>query len=95
MNININKNLMFAVVLLIAVGATIFVGGKVFVDKVAEKVIDKLQRDYTPGPYQPGFDPDKVDSNFFNKNQPKKQQPKYGRSEIDPQSFNRIWDDYR
>lgn len=29
-------------------------------DKVAERVVQKLKRDYVPGPYEPGFDPDKV-----------------------------------
>lgn len=29
-------------------------------DKAADKVILRLQREYTPGPYAPGFDPDKV-----------------------------------
>jgi ABC-type cobalt transport system substrate-binding protein len=29
-------------------------------DKIAERVIQKLKRDYVPGPYEPGFDPDKV-----------------------------------
>jgi len=29
-------------------------------DRVADKVVAKLKRDYVPGPYEPGFDPDKV-----------------------------------
>ena len=29
-------------------------------DRIAERVIQKLKRDYVPGPYEPGFDPDKV-----------------------------------
>lgn len=28
--------------------------------KITDKVIDSLKRDYVPGPYEPGFDPDKV-----------------------------------
>ena len=29
-------------------------------DKAADKVMLRLQREYTPGPYAPGFDPDKI-----------------------------------
>lgn len=29
---------------------------------VTESVISTLKRDYVPGPYHPGFDPDKVDA---------------------------------
>jgi hypothetical protein len=36
-------------------------GTKVFVDKVADRVILKLQKDYSPSPYGPGIDPDKID----------------------------------
>jgi hypothetical protein len=34
---------------------------KFLVDKVAERVIRKLQKQYSPSPYGPGFDPDKLD----------------------------------
>ena len=27
--------------------------------------MDELKRSYTPGPYDPGFDPDKVNPNYF------------------------------
>lgn len=30
------------------------------VDKVADTVIERLQKPYTPGPYGPGVDPDKI-----------------------------------
>jgi hypothetical protein len=29
-------------------------------EKITDKVIQRLKRDYVPGPYEPGFDPDKV-----------------------------------
>ena len=29
-------------------------------DKVADRVIDRLSKDYSPSPYGPGLDPDKV-----------------------------------
>jgi len=37
------------------------IGGKIFVDKVADVVIEKLKKDYSPSPYGPGIDPDKID----------------------------------
>jgi hypothetical protein len=33
---------------------------RVAVEKVTDRVIEKLQKDYSPSPYGPGFDPDKV-----------------------------------
>lgn len=40
---------------------------RVIVDKVAERVVQKLQRDYTPSPFAPGFDPDKIDMSKIKK----------------------------
>lgn len=37
-------------------------------DKVADRVVAKLKRDYVPGPYEPGFDPDKVPPGSIKKN---------------------------
>lgn len=37
-----------------------FLVGRVLIDKAADRVIQKLQREYSPSPYGPGFDPDKV-----------------------------------
>jgi hypothetical protein len=37
-------------------------------DKVADRVVSKLKRDYVPGPYEPGFDPDKIPPGSINKN---------------------------
>lgn len=36
-------------------------GGPIFIDKVSNHVIQKLKKDYTPGPYDPGFNPDLID----------------------------------
>ena len=36
-------------------------GGKLFVDKVADVVVDRLKQKYSPSPYGPGIDPDKID----------------------------------
>lgn len=37
------------------------VGGNFIVDKISDRVIKKLQRDYSPSPYGPTIDPDKLD----------------------------------
>lgn len=42
--------------LILSVLFTLFVA----TDRIAEKVVDSLKRDYVPGPYDPGFDPDKI-----------------------------------
>lgn len=46
--------------LLVLFNVLFFVGSKVIVDKTADSVIDKLEKEYSPSPYGPGFDPDKV-----------------------------------
>jgi hypothetical protein len=58
-----NKNLTIAAValagfLLLALLLNVFL-----VPRITAKVIEELKRSYTPGPYDPGFDPDKVNPN--------------------------------
>lgn len=58
---DILKNKLFwvvAIVFFLNIG--MFVIGKVVIDKAADKVIERLEKDYSPSPYGPGFDPDKV-----------------------------------
>ena len=45
----------------------LLVCNKIIVDKVADRVIQKLQREYSPSPFSPGFDPDKIDINKIKK----------------------------
>jgi hypothetical protein len=57
----LKNNKMFWVLIVVTIfniGA--FVLGKVIVDRAADRVIQKLQKDYSPSPYGPGLDPDKV-----------------------------------
>jgi hypothetical protein len=102
MNITLNKNIL--IVAIIAVLFVVFtaVGSKILVDKVSVKVIEKLSKDYAPGPYSPGFDPDKVDPNFFrNQNQPmprqdpsqqaNPQQPNRQSSQMPPNEKKQYW----
>jgi len=60
------NNKLFWLVAFLGIGMASFVGLKVYlVNKVTANVIEKLQKEYTPGPYSPGFNPDLVDPNFF------------------------------
>ena len=58
-----------AVMLWIAVilGVILFFGF-VYPSYVTKQVIKELRMEYTPGPYSPGFDPDKVNSHIFTLN---------------------------
>lgn len=48
-----------ALFLFVLVGV-LFVNNLVLTNKITNRVLDSLKRDYVPGPYEPGFDPDKV-----------------------------------
>jgi len=56
-----NNKLIYVFVALTVLLLVFGLGTKVFVDKVADRVIYKLQKDYSPSPYGPGIDPDKID----------------------------------
>jgi hypothetical protein len=55
----------------VALGGLVVVAviGNVFVDFTADRVIEKLEKDYSPSPYGPGIDPDKVDMKVFHEPQ--------------------------
>lgn len=55
-------NLGLIVFFLMALVGVLLVNNVVLTAKITDKVIEQLKRDYVPGPYQPGFDPDKVPS---------------------------------
>ena len=52
-------------------GAILLVGfgGNFVVDKIAAEVIEKLEKPYGPSPYGPGFDPDRINVNAFNRSE--------------------------
>lgn len=54
-------------VTLLGVSLVLVAFNRVIVDKVADRVIRKLQRDYSPSPFAPGFDPDKIDMSSIKK----------------------------
>lgn len=60
MNNNSSK-LLWIVIILTVIMVGVGIGSKVLVDKVADRVIQKLQKEYSPSPYGPGIDPDKLD----------------------------------
>lgn len=45
---------------LLVLVACLAVNNLVMTMKITARVMDSLKRDYVPGPYEPGFDPDKV-----------------------------------
>lgn len=69
MNNNSNK-LLWIVIILTVVMIGVGLGSKVLVDKVADRVIQKLQKEYSPSPYGPGIDPDKLDPEKLRKGPP-------------------------
>jgi hypothetical protein len=64
----ITENKLFLPLVTLAVVFLFLVlGNKIVIDKVADRVIQKLQREYSPSPFAPGFDPDKIDVNKIRK----------------------------
>lgn len=59
---NINNKFFWVVVALTGFMLVVGVGGKFFVDRVADVVVEKLKKKYSPSPYGPGLDPDKIDA---------------------------------
>ena len=60
-----NKLVVF-VLLLTFINVGFFVGKDIIINKIADRVIEKLKR-YSPYPYGPAFDPDKISPQSFNK----------------------------
>ena len=58
---NSDKRLIWAVIILAISMVLVGVGSRILVDKIADRVILKLQKNYSPSPYGPGIDPDKLD----------------------------------
>lgn len=64
-----NKILLPLVVFVGILGFCVF-SGELIIKKITDRVIVELRRTYAPGPYSPGFDPDKVSPKFFQDNKP-------------------------
>lgn len=54
------ENLNLIVVMLFVLIGVLLVNNIALTDKITARVIENLKREYVPGPYDPGFDPDKV-----------------------------------
>jgi hypothetical protein len=54
------ENLKMTVVMLSFLTVALLVNNLVLTKKITRQVIEGLKREYVPGPYEPGFDPDKV-----------------------------------
>jgi hypothetical protein len=54
------ENLKTAALFLLVLVVALAVNNIVLTSKITSRVLDTLKREYVPGPYEPGFDPDKV-----------------------------------
>jgi hypothetical protein len=54
------KDKLNVILFLFVLIGVLLVNNILMVQRVTDKVIQNLKRDYVPGPYDPGFDPDKV-----------------------------------
>lgn len=56
-----NKNKSVYILLIFALSFVVAYGaGNFLMKKITDNVIKSLRKEYVPGPYKPGFDPDKV-----------------------------------
>jgi hypothetical protein len=67
MNKIIENKLFLPFATLVIVFVFLVLGNRIVIDKVADRVIQKLQKEYSPSPFAPGFDPDKIDINKIKK----------------------------
>jgi hypothetical protein len=56
----LKNKLFWACIGLLMFNMFVFVVGKAVVAKAADEVIERLEKDYSPSPYGPGFNPDKA-----------------------------------
>ena len=64
----IKKNKIFLVVFFLTIlNLSIFIFGKILVEETTNRVIERLKNSYSPSPYGPGFDPDKIDATVLNR----------------------------
>lgn len=90
--------LLWVVGILLLVMVVGFFSINVVVDKATDAVIEKLQKEYSPGPYAPGFDPDKVNPNFW-RNQPQPPTPGWTpppqQTSIEDDDWRQKWEEMR
>lgn len=59
---NFTESKFFAPALMaIVLALVVFLFGNTVMDKIADKVIERISKPYSPSPFGAGFDPDKLD----------------------------------
>lgn len=56
-----NNKSIYIIVAFIVFLSSITIGVKLLEKKIVKSVMLELKRDYVPGPFSPGYDPDKID----------------------------------
>jgi len=64
-----DKKILFFLLFFLIFNFVSFVSVSILIDKTADRVINKLKKDYSPSPYGPGFDPDKISTDGLKTNQ--------------------------
>lgn len=64
---NSNTRFLFGIVVILFLIMTAIAVNNILIDKIVDRVIQKLQKDYSPSPYGPDIDPDKIDMDKFKK----------------------------
>ena len=79
------ENRLFPVAIVIGVLMLVLVaGGPAIKNKITDDVIEKMRKEHSPGPYAPGFDPDKVNPSFWSQ----QVQPTQNYTVLPSQDFN-------
>lgn len=90
-----NNKLFWVVVAFGIFNLVALVGGKIIIDKAADRVIEKLQKDYSPSPYGPGLDPDKIDPESLKKQQTYFENRTYFKPDVQPVVWRNEWEQDR
>ena len=55
------------IVAIVCLNVFVLFGGQILIDKIADRVIQKLQKEYSPAkpPYGPGLNPDMISTNII------------------------------
>ena len=65
----LQKTMVWIAIFLFSFTLLVGLGGNFVIDKIADKVIEKLKKPYGPSPYGPGFDPDRINVSAFNRSE--------------------------
>lgn len=84
MKSNLTKGAALILIVLLCISAI-----KIFEVKIKSSIMKDLQREYVPGPFSPGFDPDKLDPSILQKQKLEEQVP--SDTILNPSGFNKLW----